>query len=73
MAVVVNGKPVLYICPYCVKGRFTADDGFEGAVKHIRENHQDGKRTGTRRGRPARRGGLEDEEKMELPSAEAFG
>jgi hypothetical protein len=37
-----SSKPILYICPYCTKGRFTADDGFEGAEKHIRERHGGG-------------------------------
>jgi hypothetical protein len=30
---------ILYKCPYCVKGRFTAADGWDGAVRHIRDNH----------------------------------
>lgn len=55
MAMVVKGKTVLYVCPYCNKGRFTADDGWEGAKRHIREVHQDGRRVDPRRGRPPRR------------------
>ena len=35
----VNNKTILYKCPYCVKGRFTAADGWGGALKHIREIH----------------------------------
>ena len=73
MALVVNGKPVLYVCPYCVKGRFTGDDGWNEAIRHIKEKHQDGKRTSPSRGRPVRRSYLEDEEEMELPGGEAVG
>jgi hypothetical protein len=32
-------KPILYKCPYCKEGRFTAEDGWEGAVRHIEEKH----------------------------------
>lgn len=46
----INGKPVLYKCPYCVKGRFTEDDGWEAAVKHVR-SHQSGTRKRSNRGR----------------------
>ena len=42
---------ILYICPYCVKGRFTAEDGWDGAVRHIRENHKSGAKPRKRRGR----------------------
>jgi hypothetical protein len=41
-------KPILYVCPYCKRGRFTEDDGYDGAVKHIKENHAQG---GTKRHR----------------------
>lgn len=30
---------ILYKCPYCTSGRFTAEDGWEGAVRHIKEKH----------------------------------
>lgn len=33
---------ILYVCPYCIKGRFTASDGWDGATRHIRENHSPG-------------------------------
>lgn len=39
---------ILYKCPYCVAGRFTAADGWAGAVRHIKENHT---RAGKRRRR----------------------
>jgi len=39
---------ILYKCPYCVAGRFTAADGWDGAVRHIREKH-------TKVGKPRRR------------------
>lgn len=38
-----NGKPVLYKCPYCAKGRFTEDDGWDVATKHVK-SHQRGPR-----------------------------
>jgi hypothetical protein len=41
--------PVLYKCPYCVGGRFTKKDGWDAAVRHIKENHME-KRRKTRRG-----------------------
>ena len=44
----------LYICPYCKKGRFTAKDGWNGAVKHIKENHNGNRKRASRRGRPPR-------------------
>lgn len=66
MAVVVTGEdPVLYVCPYCVKGRFTAKDGWATAVKHIREKHQDGKRVSLRRGRRPSHCRLDDESLLE--------
>jgi hypothetical protein len=34
-----KSSTILYKCPYCVGGRFTAEDGWDGAVRHIRENH----------------------------------
>jgi hypothetical protein len=37
---------ILYKCPYCVGGRFTAEDGWAVAVRHIKENHT---RTGKRK------------------------
>jgi hypothetical protein len=37
---VVSAKPILYVCPYCTKGRFTEDDGWDGAVRHIKEKHE---------------------------------
>ena len=33
-------NPILYKCPYCTKGRFTKDDGWEAAVRHIEEVHR---------------------------------
>lgn len=51
MAVVVDDKVILYKCPYCVRGRFTAADGWAGAVKHIKENHNGRGRNGGGRGR----------------------
>ena len=30
---------ILYKCPYCSSGRFTKEDGWEGAVRHIKEKH----------------------------------
>jgi hypothetical protein len=33
--------PILYKCPYCVAGRFTKKDGWNEAVRHIRENHME--------------------------------
>lgn len=37
-------NPILYKCPYCPTGRFTKDDGWLGAVRHIRERHTEKKR-----------------------------
>ena len=51
--------PILYKCPYCVRGRFTAADGWAGAVRHIREEHQNGSRK-RRSGGRRRRLDLED-------------
>jgi len=34
-------EPVLYKCPYCAKGRFTASDGWKVACEHVR-SHQSG-------------------------------
>ena len=41
-------KQILYVCPYCKRGRFTGDDGWDGAVRHIKLKHN-------RRGENARR------------------
>ena len=35
---------ILYKCPYCTTGRFTAEDGWEGACRHIKEKHLSSKR-----------------------------
>lgn len=46
--------PVLYKCPYCVKGRFW---DWAVAVQHIKENHTRGtKSTRRRRGRRSNTG-----------------
>ena len=67
----INGLPVLYVCPYCVKGRFTQADGWEAAVKHIRENHnRGGQQRGSRRGRRPSHPDLED---LDLLEEAAFG
>ena len=34
-----GGDVVLYKCPYCKDGRFTKNDGWDSAVKHIKERH----------------------------------
>jgi len=41
-----TAKPILYICPYCKAGRFTEDDGFAGAERHVKTHVRGG---GTRR------------------------
>lgn len=43
-----NGKVILYKCPYCAAGRFTKEDGWNAAVKHIREKHSESSRKGKR-------------------------
>lgn len=53
--------PILYVCPYCKKGRFTAEDGFEGAKRHIREKHPYGARNSMRRGRNSRHSDPDDD------------
>ena len=40
---------ILYKCPYCVSGRFTAADGWDGAKRHIKENHMKTERKTRRR------------------------
>ena len=52
-------SPILYKCPYCVAGRFTAEDGWAGAKLHIKENHS-GRRK--RRKKPPKDDLLEKEE-----------
>lgn len=49
-----DDSTILYICPYCKKGRFTAKDGWDGAVKHIKETHNGKRKRASRRGRPPR-------------------
>jgi hypothetical protein len=47
--------PILYICPYCRSGRFTAEDGWDVAVKHIRDKHLNrGEKRVRRRSAPSR-------------------
>ena len=56
---------ILYKCPYCVGGRFTAEDGWDGAIRHIKDNHTEtGKRKKVRRRRRKPAGDLllEEEE-----------
>lgn len=37
----IDGKPVLYKCPYCREGRFTDPvNGFKEATDHIRRVHR---------------------------------
>lgn len=50
-------SPILYKCPYCVAGRFTAEDGWAGAVRHIKERH-----TGRRKKKPVKDDLLDGEE-----------
>ena len=35
---------ILYKCPYCVAGRFTAEDGWGGAVRHIKTHTEGSKK-----------------------------
>lgn len=46
--------PVLYKCPYCVSGRFTAKDGWNAAVQHIKQQHTEKRNSSSRRSRRAR-------------------
>ena len=71
MAMVVTDTklPILYKCPYCVSGRFTAEDGWDGAVRHIKEKHSGRNRNGG--GRRRRQPDVEND--LELLAAPAFG
>jgi hypothetical protein len=35
---------ILYKCPYCLAGRFTKVDGWDTAVKHIKDKHSKNRR-----------------------------
>jgi hypothetical protein len=72
MSEVDKKSTILYKCPYCVAGRFTAEDGWDGAVAHIRQKHTRGERSGrsngTRRKRSVGgRSGFDDPRLLEGP------
>lgn len=66
----MSEKPVLYKCPYCTKGRFTADDGWDVAVAHVK-SHSRGKKKRNARGTSSRKPSPTNWDDLDTPLSES--